>query len=135
MKPSQLHQPTAANRWEQAGRIAWFGLGAATGLWLTMHSLWPARMAAARLTAITGTRPVLAEISWRYGRGVLPASVIFDLVWEHGASGSVTVDGDAWEAEIPFGSTLAGPYTLTAHATYRILSRPQTLVYRFRGTV
>ncbi len=115
------------------GRGFWFGLGVAAGLWVTVNAVFPARLRLGRVSSVSGTRPVCAEIGWAYGRGARPVSVIFDLLLTHGAAGSVTVDGEALEAEIPLLQAHSGPYRLTASATYRILSRPQTVVYTFEG--
>jgi hypothetical protein len=116
------------------GRGFWFGLGVAAGLWLTVNAAIPARIRLGRVSTLSGTRPVSAEIGWSYGRGARPVSVIFDVHAAQGALGSVTVDGEALEAEIPLPQSPTGPYRLIATATYRLFSRPQTLVYSFEGT-
>ena len=135
MTIEQARQEEGLASWAQIGRGVWFGLGVAAGLWLTVNALFPARMRMGRVSDMSGTRPVCAEIGWRYGRGARPVSVIFDLQAAQGVLGSVTVDGEALEAEIPLPQALSGPYQLTATATYRILSRPQTVVYTFAGTL
>jgi hypothetical protein len=117
------------------GRGFWFGLGMAAGLWMTVNTLFPAGIRRGRVRSVSGIRPGCAEIGWSYGLGVRPVAIIFDLEWANGATGSVTVDGEALEAEIPFAEAPVGSYVLTAYTTYRLLSRPQTVVYRFTGTV
>lgn len=109
---------------------AWAGLG----IWIGRSALIPARVRDARLSGLSGTGPVYADLAWTFGAGARPVSVIFDIELPGGASGSVTTDGEALEAEVPLiGKPATGRYTLTASATYRILGLPRTLVYRFEG--
>jgi hypothetical protein len=135
MTIQQAQQERVSASWTQIGRGFWFGLGVAAGLWVTVNALFPARVRLGRVSNLSGTRPVCAEIGWSYGRGARPVSVIFDLQAAQDALGSVTVDGEALEAEIPLPQLPTGPYQLTATATYRLLSRPQTVVYAFTGTL
>lgn len=133
MTIQQTQHERSLTSWATLGRGFWFGLGIAAGLWLTVNALFPARVRLGRVSSISGVRPVCAEIGWSYGRGARPVSVIFDLQGTQDLLGSVTVDGEALEAEIPLTQLPAGPYRLSATATYRILSRAQTVVYTFDG--
>ncbi|NWF81762.1 MAG: hypothetical protein HXY37_17220 [Chloroflexi bacterium] len=113
-------------------RYLWYALWLGGGLWLVRVAILPALVRAARLTGISGAGPTYATITWSYGYGARPISVIFDL--EAGeVTGSITTDGDALEAEIPLGAPPSGPYQLTASATYRILGVARTIVRRFAG--
>ncbi|MCS6881631.1 MAG: hypothetical protein RMK84_09140 [Oscillochloridaceae bacterium] len=100
------------------------------GLWLAGATLLPGRVRQARLAAISGPGPFYATITWSYGLGVRPISIIFDL--QLGDSyGSATTDGEALEAEIPLSAAPNGPCRITASATYRLFGFPYTQVRRF----
>ncbi len=88
-----------------------------------------------RISGLSGSRPVYAGLSWGYSAGARPQSIIFDLDIGPGASGSVTTDGEATEAEVPLGDKAAGPYHVSATATYRILGVVWTREYRFAGEI
>jgi hypothetical protein len=110
------------------------GLWVSVGIWLGRATLLPAPVRNARLSGLSGAKPLYAMLVWTFGGGLRPASIIFDIEVAGGASGSVTTDGEALEAEVPLiGAGEAGPYTLTASATYRILGFPRTIIYRFAG--
>jgi hypothetical protein len=110
------------------------GVWAGLALWMARATLLPAAVRNARLSGLSGAGPVYAELSWTFGAGARPISVIFDIELPQGAAGSVTTDGEALEAEVPLiGAPAPGPYALTASATYRILGLPRTVVYRFSG--
>jgi hypothetical protein len=83
---------------------------------------------------VSGAGPYYVLISWGYGTGARPASIIFDLELD-GDAGSVTTDGEALEAEIPLGRAVSGPYRLTVSATYRILGAARTVVTHAEGRV
>lgn len=115
-------------------RGALLGLWAVVGVWLGRETLLPAPVRNARLSGLSGVGPTYAMLSWTFGAGLRPASIIFDIDLAGEASGSVTTDGEALEAEVPLiGAAAAGAHTLTASATYRILGFPRTIVYRFTG--
>jgi hypothetical protein len=113
-------------------RQLWYAALFGGALWLARVSLLPAPLRGARVTGVSGAGPFYALLSWTYGVGARPINVIFDL--EAGpAAGSITVDGDALEAEIPLGAAPAGPYRITISATYRILGFARTVVTRAEG--
>jgi len=115
-------------------RRLWLAAWLGGTLWLVRVALVPAPLRGARLISLSGMGPYYALISWSYGIGARPVSVIFDL--ETGAAaGSLTTDGDALEAEIPLGAAPSGPYSLTVSATYRILGAARTRVTRVTGEV
>ncbi len=115
-------------------RRLWLAAWLGGTLWLVRVALVPAPLRGARLISLSGMGPYYALISWSYGIGARPVSVIFDL--EAGAAaGSLTTDGDALEAEIPLGAAPSGPYSLTVSATYRILGAARTRVTRVTGEV
>lgn len=113
-------------------RRLWYAALFGGALWLVRVSLLPAPIRSARVTGVSGAGPFYAVLSWTYGVGARPVNVIFDL--QAGpAAGSITVDGDALEAEIPLGAAPAGPYRITISATYRILGFARTVVTRAEG--
>ncbi len=113
-------------------RRLWYAALFGGALWLARVSLLPAPLRGARVTGVSGAGPFYAVLSWTYGVGARPVNVIFDL--QAGpAAGSITVDGDALEAEIPLGAAPAGPYRITISATYRILGFARTVVTRAEG--
>ncbi len=117
---------------ERARKWLWYGALAGAALWAARVAVLPAPLRGLRLAAVSGFGPFYAELSWDYGLGARPLSVIFDL--EAGpAAGSCTTDGEAVEAEIPLGLNPRGPYTLTASATYRVFGFARTVVTRARG--
>lgn len=117
---------------EQGRRWLWYGVWAAAGLWVLRTAILPAQLRAARLTEISGAGPYVAGLSWSYGPGARPASVIFD--FEAGpAHGSVTADGEMVEAEIPLGLPPRGRYSITASATYRTFGFAHTTITRAEG--
>ncbi|MBX0326156.1 hypothetical protein K2Z83_00410 [Oscillochloris sp. ZM17-4] len=96
-------------------------------------ALLPASVRNLRLNGVSGDGPAYARFSWGYGAGARPQSIIFDLSLGAGASGSITTDGEATEAEVPVGGAAAGPHAICATATYRILGVVRTREYRFTG--
>lgn len=115
-------------------RRLWLAAWLGGALWLARVALVPAPLRGARISGVSGMGPFYALISWSYGIGARPVSVIFDL--EVGStSGSITTDGDALEAEIPLGAAPAGPFQLTISATYRIFGMARTVVTRVEGLV
>lgn len=114
-------------------RWLWYGAVAVAGLWVARVAVLPAPVRAPRLSRVGGFGPFYAELSWGYGLGARPLSVIFDFE-AGGAAGSCTTDGEAVEAEIPLGLHPRGPYLLTVSATYRVLGFARTLITRVQGT-
>jgi hypothetical protein len=115
-------------------RRIWLAAWLGGALWLARVTLLPAPLRGARLASVSGVGPFYALVSWNYGIGARPQSVIFDL--ESGpARGSLTTDGEALEAEIPLGAAPADSYTLTISATYRILGVARTQVTRVEGSL
>lgn len=113
-------------------RRLWYAAWLGGALWLARVSLLPAPVRGARVISVSGLGPYYALIGWNYGTGARPVSMIFDL--EAGkAAGSITTDGEAFEAEIPLGAAPSGPYTLTVSATYRIFGFARTVVTRSEG--
>ncbi|NJN15755.1 MAG: hypothetical protein HC822_05450 [Oscillochloris sp.] len=105
-------------------------------VWMSRTSLAPAVLRGGRLEEVSATQPAYARISWDYGIGARPISIIFDVTLDNQATGSVTTDGEAMEAEIPLiGFATAGTYTIDASATYRVFGLARTRAYRFSGTV
>jgi hypothetical protein len=109
----------------------WVAFWSALAVAVWRGALLPARLRQARVSGISGAGPFYVGFSWSYGAGTRPQSVIFDLELADGAAGSVTTDGEATEAEVPFRQAPAGPYRLAATATYRIVGVVRTRVYRF----
>jgi hypothetical protein len=91
----------------------------------------PARLLAARVTAITPGSPPLANIALAYGPGLAPASVIVDVLDRAGNGGSATVDGAQLFLELPLSSALSGDPRITTTATYLLLGMPLTVVREF----
>lgn len=115
---------------QQLWYAAWLGVG----LWLARISLVPAPVRNPRLSELSGSGPFYAKLDWSYGLGARPLSIIFDL--ELGsATGSVTSDGEALEAEIPLASAPRGPYRLSVSATYRVLGLARTVVSQHQGSL
>lgn len=117
---------------ERVRRWLWYASWAAAGLWVARVAVLPAPLRSLRLSGVSGDGPYYAELSWDYGLGARPVSVIFDLE-AGGAAGSCTADGEATEAEIAVGVWPGGPHRLTASATYRVLGVARTLVTRADG--
>ncbi|MGB9736895.1 MAG: hypothetical protein C0184_15725 [Chloroflexus aggregans] len=117
------------------------------GFWLSFWSvvtimtvrgaLIPARLRNPRITSLSGIGPVYAMLSWGYSAGGRPVNVIFDLQFTGGATGSVTVDGEALEAEVPLiGIAHIGEaYTITATLVYRWLGWTFTRQMQVSGQV
>ncbi len=117
------------------------------GFWLSFWSvvtimtvrgaIIPARLRNLRITSLSGIGPVYATVSWGYSAGSRPVNVIFDLQFAGGATGSVTVDGEALEAEVPLiGTARAGEaYTITATLVYRRLGWTFTRQMQASGQV
>lgn len=101
-------------------RWLWWMTWLAGVLWFVRTTMVPAAIHAVRLAEVGGNAPYLARMRWRYGRGARPLSMIIDVV-AGPTSGSVTVEGDEDEAVIPLGQAPLGAYTITLHATYRVL--------------
>lgn len=108
------------------------------GFWLSFWSvviymtvrgaLIPARLHHPRITSLSGIEPMYVMLSWGYGPGSRPVNVILDVQFAGGAQGSVTVDGEALEAEVPLigKAQLGASYTITATLLYRQLGRAFT---------
>ncbi|NNJ08773.1 hypothetical protein EKD04_000350 [Chloroflexales bacterium ZM16-3] len=96
-------------------------------------ALLPASVRNVQMSRLHGLGPTSVGFRWGYGAGARPQSIIFDLSMGDGATGSITTDGEATEAEVPLGAAHAGPYQISATATYRILGVVQTREYRFSG--
>ncbi|RMD79449.1 MAG: hypothetical protein D6823_04600 [Chloroflexi bacterium] len=117
------------------------------GFWLSFWSvvtimtvrgaLIPARLRNPRITSLSGIGPVYAMLCWGYSAGGRPVNVIFDLQFTGGATGSVTVDGEALEAEVPLiGMAHTGEaYTITATLVYRWLGWTFTRQMQVSGQV
>lgn len=115
-------------------RRLWYAAGLGAAIWAARVALVPAPVRGAHVSSVSGAGPFYALLSWGYGVGARPVSIIFDL--EAGeAAGSITTDGEALEAEIPLGSAPGGPYALTVSATYRILGFARTVVTRSAGAL
>jgi hypothetical protein len=115
-------------------RRLWYAAWAGAALWVARVSLLPGAVRGARVIGVSGAGPFYALLGWSYGAGARPLSIIFDLE-VGGAAGSVTTDGEAIEAEIPLPAQPAGPYRVTATATYRILGITRTRVTTYDGTL
>jgi hypothetical protein len=97
------------------------GLGLMAGGWLAQVALLPAQVRAMEISQVSGAGPARVGLRWSYGPGVRPISLIIDLVGPGAQSGSLTIGGQATSGEIALLSAPAGPYQLTATATYRIV--------------
>jgi len=117
---------------ERTRKALWYGAWAVALAWAARTSVLPARIRGPRLTGVLGAGPYFAQLSWDYGPGARPQSVIFDFE-AGGARGSCTTDGEAVEAEIPLGVRPHGAYRLTVSATYRVLCFARTIVTRAEG--
>jgi hypothetical protein len=115
--------------------LALGGIGLAMGIVVTNYLLRPADIHIAKVTAVSTGKPSYASVVWTYGRGAPPTSVIIDLTTGGGASGSITVDGELLNAEIPLSAKFSGAYTLTFTQTHRILGMARTNVQTFGGTI
>jgi hypothetical protein len=104
------------------------------GVWLVRSAVLPATIRDAHLTKVSGDEPCYASLSWRYGPGARPVSIIFDLETCK-ATGSVTTDGEESEATIPLASAPCSTYHLTVSATYRLLGFAHTMVTRTRHSL
>lgn len=93
----------------------------------------PARLLAARVTAVTPGDPPTASVGLTYGRGVPPATLIVDVYGSDGSGGSATIDGRQLFAEVPIAGTLSGEYHVTTTAAYRVLGVLRTSVREFVG--
>ena len=113
-------------------RRLWYAAWIGGALWAARVTLFPAPVRGARVVSVSGAGPYYVLISWGYGTGARPASIILEL---DGDAGSVTTDGEALEAEIPLGRAVSGPYRLTVSATYRILGAARTVVTHAEGRV
>jgi len=96
-----------------------------------------ARLRNPRVTSLSGIGPVYANLSWGYSAGARPVNVVFDVQFAGGATGSVTVDGEALEAEVPLiGTARVGEtYTITATLVYRRLGWTITRQMQVSGQV
>lgn len=115
-------------------RRLWYAAWLGGALWVARVALFPAPVRGARVVSVSGAGPYYVLISWSYGVGARPASIIFDLELD-GDAGSVTTDGEALEAEIPLSRAPSGAYRLTVSATYRILGVARTVVTRSEARV
>jgi hypothetical protein len=93
--------------------------------------IWPARLALARVTAITPGTPPRASVALTYSTGAMPARVIVDIVDDAGGGGSATVEGDQLFLEVPLIGLPSRDYRVTVTATYRLLGRLFTVVHKF----
>lgn len=109
-------------------RAALFLIGLGIVRWLVL----PAAIRDARIEAVWGRAPAYATLTWFYGPGTRPMSVIFDVAID-GHTGSATVDGEALKAEIPFRTPPVGVGRITASATYRLFGMALTRVWRFES--
>lgn len=115
-------------------RRLWLAAWLGGALWFVRVALVPAPVRGARIVSVSGAGPYYALVSWGYGLGARPVSIIFDLEVA-GDAGSITTDGEALEAEIPLAAQPAGPYTLTVSATYRTLGVAHTATRQLRDEV
>lgn len=113
----------------------WLAFWGVLGAVIWRGALTPARVRSLRVSGFSGAGPRHAGFRWGYGAGARPQSVIFDLELANGEAGSVTTDGEATEAEAPLRAISAGPYRVSAEATYRILGVVRRKVYRFAGEI
>jgi hypothetical protein len=113
-------------------RKLWYAAWLGGALWVARVSLIPGHVRDPRLNGVSGVGPFYALISWGYGAGARPVSIIFDFA-AGAVTGSITTDGEASEAEIPLGAAPSGPYTITVSATYRILGMARTRVTQVQG--
>lgn len=68
--------------------------------------------------AEAGAKPAV-EVSWNYGAGVEPQTIVVDVTTTGGASGSVTVEGKMRRALVPLNNPPSGgSYVITTTATY-----------------
>src|SRR5262245_10163886 len=96
-------------------RLLWSaGLAALAGA--VALALRPARLLAAKVTAITPGSPPVANVMLAYGPGLAPASVIVDVLERDGNGGSATIDGTQLFLEIPLSGALSSSYSVTATA-------------------
>jgi hypothetical protein len=113
-------------------RRIWYAVWIGGALWLARLSLAPAPIRGLQLTRLSGAGPYYALLSWSYGIGARPTSIIFDFAAGE-VSGSATTDGEAIEAEIPLGAAPTGQYRLIVSATYRTLGFAYTRVTQVQG--
>ena len=97
--------------------------------------LRPARVLAAKVTALTPGTPPTASVALIYGGGAPPVSLIVDLYDQDGSGGSATIPGDQLFLEVPIIGTFGGAYRLTTTATYRLLGLPWTSVREYTGSL
>ena len=111
----------------------YFLLGGAIGLMCGLLALLvrPARLRAARVTAVAGERAPVAGVTLAYGQGVAPLSVIVDVRSGAGGAGSATIGGRQQFVEVPIAGPTGGGYVVTATTSYRILGSLQTKVHEF----
>jgi hypothetical protein len=110
--------------------LIWCGglalLGGVAARWLR-----PARITAAKVTAITPGAPPTASVVLAYSAGALPVHMIVDVADTAGGGGSATVDGEQIFLDIPLIGEPSRDYHVTTTATYRVLGRPFTIVREF----
>ena len=95
--------------------------------------LRPARLVAAKVTAMTPGTPSTASVVLSYGRGLAPAHVIVDVYGDDGSGGSATIAGEQTFVDVPIARSLGGAYRVTTTAAYRILGVLWTSVREFGG--
>jgi hypothetical protein len=93
--------------------------------------LRPARLLAARVTAVAGDNPPIASVALVYGHGVQPASVILDIVGASGHVGSVTISGGRLFAQVPISGAAGETYRTRATTMYRVLGRLRVRTHEF----
>ena len=107
------------------------GVGPVAGGWLAQAWLWPAQVRNIEITGVTGAEPTFVGLRWSYGLGLRPISLIIDLAGQNERGGSLTVSGRAGTGTIPIAAGSAGPYHLSATATYRIVGVVRTHTQQF----
>src|SRR5437867_1005245 len=111
----------------------YFLLGGVVGMGCGLLALLvrPARLRAARVTAVIGGAAPLAGVALTYGQGVPPLSVIVDVRGSAGGAGSATVDGRQQYVEVPIAGALGDICVVTATASYRVLGALRVSVREF----
>ena len=111
-------------------QLLW-GAGAALLAGAGARALRPARLLGAKVTAITAGNPPTASVVLTYGPGMLPSSVVVDVLDRAGHGGSATIAGTQLFLELPLIGMLGSDHHVTTTATYRLLGMPLTFVDEF----